>query len=78
MWLEEEYKNYIQNPGEEISRETPVWMTEEVTDVLRYRKDSFFKCEVKIRKRTSSGWCEYASFVFRRVEQTCFEIAIFY
>lgn len=42
--------NHMQIPGEEISRETPVWMTEEVTDVLHYRKGSFFKCEVKIRK----------------------------
>jgi len=57
MCLEEEYKNYVQKPGEEISRETPVWMTEKVTDVLHYRKDSFFfKCEVKIRKRKSSRW----------------------
>jgi hypothetical protein len=43
MWLEEEYKNYVQNPGEEVSRETPVCKTEEVTDVLHYRKDSFFQ-----------------------------------
>jgi hypothetical protein len=42
MWLQEEYKNYIQTFGEEISRETPVRMTEEVTDVLHYHKDSFF------------------------------------
>ena len=25
-----------------------------------------------------AGCCEYASFVFRRVEQTCFDIAILY